>query len=284
MVLEARQFAVDSLRLDAEESFTSFSQLDRDTLVLVVSAAYRDRLARKTWWFPVVGSFPYKGFFDFAEAQRTAQQLRDQGFDVTVGPSSAFSTLGWFNDPLVSTTVKADSVTLVNTVLHELLHTTFFAKGQVSFNESFATFVGGRGAEHFFRAKGDSTLLKRAQDDWHDDLLLGAFWERTAKEIDSVFAALPDSATALRIASRDTVYARARRRLVDSVGPQLRGYPVGWVERVPLNNAVLLSRRVYAERLDRFDSVYAAAGGDIKEAIRRVIAVHKDSVKKAGVR
>jgi predicted aminopeptidase len=284
MVLEARQFAVDSLRLDAEESFTSFSQLDRDTLVLVVSAAYRDRLARKTWWFPVVGSFPYKGFFDFAEAQRTAQQLRDEGFDVTVGPSSAFSTLGWFNDPLVSTTVKADSVTLVNTVLHELLHTTFFAKGQVSFNESFATFVGGRGAEHFFRAKGDSTLLKRAQDDWQDDLLLGAFWERTAKEIDSVFAALPDSATALRIASRDTVYARARRRLVDSVGPQLRGYPVGWVERVPLNNAVLLSRRVYAERLDRFDSVYAAAGGDIKEAIRRVISVHKDSVKKAGVR
>ncbi|AMW04301.1 hypothetical protein GEMMAAP_04515 [Gemmatimonas phototrophica] len=284
LVLEARQFAVDSLRLDAEESFTTFSQLDRDTLVLVVSAAYRDRLARKTWWFPVVGSFPYKGFFDFAQAQRTAEQLRNEGFDVTVGPSSAFSTLGWFNDPLVSTTVKADSVTLVNTVLHELLHTTFFAKGQVSFNESFATFVGGRGAEHFFRAKGDSTLLKRAQDDWQDDLVLGAFWERTAKEIDSVFATLPDSAKALRIASRDTVYARARRRLVDTVGPQLKGYPAGWVERVPLNNAVLLSRRVYAERLDRFDSVYAAAGGDIKEAIRRVIAAHKDSVRLAGGR
>lgn len=281
LVLEARQFAIDSLALKAEESFTTFSQLDRDTLVLVVSAAYRDRLARKTWWFPVVGSFPYKGFFDFAEARKTAEALRGEGFDVTVGPSAAFSTLGWFNDPLVSTTVKADSVTLVNTVLHELLHTTFFAKGQVSFNESFATFVGGRGAEHFFRAKGDSVLLRRAQSDWQDDLLLGAFWERTAREIDSVFAALPDSAIAQRIAARDTVYARARRRLVDSVGPQLRGYPAGWVEKVPLNNAVLLSRRVYAERLDRFDSVYAASGGNIREAIRRVIATHRDSVKTA---
>ncbi|NBS66522.1 MAG: hypothetical protein EBT33_19650, partial [Betaproteobacteria bacterium] len=217
-------------------------------------------------------------FFDFGEARRTADMLETDGFDVTVGASSAFSTLGWFNDPLVSTTVKADSVTLVNTVLHELLHTTFFAKGQVSFNESFASFVGGRGAEHFFRARGDSALQRRAQADWHDDRLMGAFWERTAQEIDSVFARLPDSASAARIAARDAVYVRARRRLVDSIGPQLRTYPAGWVERVPLNNAVLLARRVYAERLDRFDSVYTASGGNIREAITRVIRAHKDSV------
>ena len=156
LVQEARRFAIDSLNLKAGQSFTAYSRLDRDTLVLVVSAAYRDRLEAKTWWFPVVGRFPYKGFFDVPDALRTAQSLRTDGFDVTVGPSSAFSTLGWFNDPLVSTTVKADSVTLVNTILHELLHNTFFAKGAVSFNESFATFVGGRGAEHFFRARGDS--------------------------------------------------------------------------------------------------------------------------------
>jgi predicted aminopeptidase len=159
LVQEARRFAIDSLALTARKSFTAYSRLDRDTLVLVLSAAYRDRLERKTWWFPVVGSFPYKGFFDFPGALRTAESLRNDGFDVTVGPSSAFSTLGWFNDPLVSTTVRADSVTLVNTIMHELLHNTFFAKGTVSFNESFATFVGGRGVEHFFRARGDSVLV-----------------------------------------------------------------------------------------------------------------------------
>jgi predicted aminopeptidase len=263
LVLEARQFAIDSLGLKAGESFTAFSQLDRD------------RLERKTWWFPVVGRFPYKGFFDFAEAQRTADALRADGLDVTVGPSSAFSTLGWFNDPLVSTTVKADSVTLVNTVLHELLHNTYFAKGDVAFNESFATFVGGRGAEHFFRARTDSALLRRAEDDWHDDLLLGAFWERTAHAIDSVFAALPESATAARIMARDTVYAAARRRLIDSIGPMLRTYPKGWGARVPLNNAVLLSRRVYADRLDRFDSVYVASNRNLPAAIRAVIAQHR---------
>ena len=280
LVQEARRFAIDSLALTARKSFTAYSRLDRDTLVLVVSAAYRDRLEQKTWWFPVVGSFPYKGFFDFPGALRTAESLRNDGFDVTVGPSSAFSTLGWFNDPLVSTTVRADSVTLVNTIMHELLHNTFFATGQVSFNESFATFVGGRGAEQFFRARGDSVLRQRAEDEWHDDLMLGAFWERTSNEIEQVFASLPDSARAERIAARDRVYARARTRLVDSVGPQLRTYPSGWVQRVKLDNAVLLSRRVYAERLDRFDSVYVAEGRDLKRAIQRIIAAHKDAVSR----
>ena len=272
LVLEARQFAVDSLGLKAKKSFTTYSKLDRDTLVLVVSAAYRDRLERKTWWFPIVGSFPYKGFFNFDEAKRTAEQLKNDGFDVTIGPSAAFSTLGWFNDPLVTTTLRMDSVNLVNTVIHELLHNTFFAKGNVAFNESFASFVGARGSEHFFRARGDSLSVQRARDDWHDDILLDAFWARLSNEIDSVFALLPKDSTALRIATRDTVYGRARERLVDSIGPHLRTYPATWPQRVILDNAVLMSRRVYAQDLDQFDSVYADAGSDLRMAIQRVIA------------
>ncbi len=279
LVVAARQFATDSLGLKAGKSFTAYSKLDRDTLVLVLSAAYRDRLERKTWWFPVVGRFPYKGFFDFDDAKRTAKTMTGQGFDVALGASSAFSTLGWFNDPLVSSTLAMDSVSLANTIIHELLHNTYFAKGRVPFNESFATFVGGRGAEHFFRARGDTASLRRAQQDWQDDLRLGAFWERVARDIDSVFAALPPEASAARIEARDTVYARARRQLIDSVAPQLHGYPAGWAERVPLNNAVLLSRRVYAERLDGFDSVYVAEGGNIRRAIERIIATDRARVK-----
>lgn len=284
LVVAARTFAVDSLGLKAGKSFTAYSRLDRDTLVLVLSAAYRDRLERKTWWFPVVGRFPYKGFFNFDEAKKTAIQLRADGFDVTLGASSAFSTLGWFNDPLVSTTVAMDSISLANTIIHELLHNTYFAKGRVPFNESFASFVGGRGAEHFFRARGDTASLRRAQDDWQDDLLLGAFWARLSHEIDSVFSALPADAKTARIAARDTVYAHGRKRLVDSVGPLLKGYPKGWVEKVPLNNAVLLSRRVYAEGLDRFDSVYVAEGRDLRKAIERIIErekVRDDSIRQA---
>ena len=275
LVVAARTFAVDSLGLKAGKSFTTYSRLDRDTLVLVLSAAYRDRLERKTWWFPIVGRFPYKGFFDFEDAKRTATTMRRDGFDVTLGASSAFSTLGWFNDPLVSTTVAQDSITLANTVMHELLHNTYFAKGRVPFNESFASFVGGRGAEHFFRSRGDTASLRRAQDDWQNDLVLGAFWERLSHEIDSVFGALRTDSRERRIAARDTVYARGRQRLIDSVATRLRGYPAGWATRVALNNAVLLSRRVYAEGLDRFDSVYVAEGRDLRRAIERIVEVDR---------
>ena len=148
LVLAARAFARDSVGLDVGESFTTFSRLRRDTLVLVLSAAYRDRLEPHTWWFPIVGRVPYKGFFDFGAAQREQHEIsRGEGLDTYLRPSAAFSTLGWFNDPLLSTTLRYDSLDLANTVIHEVTHNTFYAPGQAVFNESFATFVGAHGAE-----------------------------------------------------------------------------------------------------------------------------------------
>ncbi len=280
LVVSARTFARDSLGLDPGDSFTRYTRLDRDTLVLVVSAAYPDRLARKTWWFPIVGRFPYKGFFDFDGALRTAEQLRRDGFDVSVGASSAFSTLGWFNDPLVSTTLRMDSISLANTVIHEIAHTTFFAKGQVVFNESFATFVGGRGAVHFFRSLGDSLSVARAEREWADDRVLGAFWASLFAELDSAFAAHPDSlnpegAKAARLAAREAIYGRARATLVDSVVPRLSTYGPAWARGVTLDNAVLMSRRVYATGLDDFEAVYQREGKSVAAAVRRIVELAK---------
>jgi len=275
LVVAARTFARDSLGLKTGESFTKFSQLDRDTLVLVLSAAYRDRLERRTWWFPVVGRFPYKGFFDFEKAKKTAEKMRTEGFDVTLGASSAFSTLGWFNDPLVSTTLRGDSTTLVNTVIHELLHNTFFAKGHVSFNESFASFVGARGAERFFRVHGDTASAKFVIADWQDDRVLGAFWAQLASNLRRAYNVWPLDSTARRLAARDSVYGQARRQLVDSVGPLLQTYPKTWAERVVLNNSVILSRQVYAQNLDQFDAVYEREGRDIRRAIQRISEIAK---------
>ncbi len=278
LVQAARAFARDSLGLTPKETFTRYSRLDRDTLVLVVSAAYADRLARRTWWFPIVGRFPYKGYFDFDDALKHAAELRADGFDVSVGASSAFSTLGWFNDPLVSTTLRLDSVSLVNTVIHEIAHTTFFAKGQVVFNESFASFVGGRGAIAFFRSQGDTLRAARAEHEWHDDRVLGAFWASLYATIDSAFAAHPDSldpagARDARLTARDAIYAAARTRLVDSVVPQLQTYSVRWAEQVTLDNAVLMARRVYASGLDDFEAVYEREDANVAQAVRRLIAI-----------
>src|SRR5215203_347555 len=97
LVLAARGFAADSIKLRTGDSFTTYSHLERDTLVLVVSGAYRDRLEPYTWWFPIVGRVPYKGFFDFSAAQDLARDLTAKGFDARLGAAAAFSTLGWFN-------------------------------------------------------------------------------------------------------------------------------------------------------------------------------------------
>ncbi len=175
LVLAARAFAVDSVGLDARESFTQYSHLDHDTLVLVVSAAHRDRLTRHTWWFPVVGRVPYKGYFDFEAAFDAARDLERGGLDTYVRPASAFSTLGWFNDPLVTTTLRLDSIELANTVIHELTHNTFYASGEAVFNESFANFVGSRGAAWFFLARGDTASARRSEERWEDQKELARF-------------------------------------------------------------------------------------------------------------
>ena len=276
VVLAAREYAKDSIRLRTKDSFTTYSRLDHDTLVLVVSAAYRDTLKPYTWWFPIVGRVPYKGYFDFAEARKAAKVLAADGFDVYVRPSDAFSTLGFFNDPLLNTTLKGDSLGLANTVIHELTHNTFYASGQAPFNESFAMFVGARGAAAFFRSRGQEQAATRLDAEWGDDKLLARFWAQVIKSLDSAYASHPNDRTA-RIAARDTVYLRARQGLVQTIAPQLKTINPRYAERVPLDNASLLARRIYASDLDVFDLVYEKEGKNLRRTIGRVIALAKSS-------
>ncbi len=278
IVLAARAYAKDSIRLRAKDSFTTYSRLDKDTLVLVLSAAYRDRLEPYTWWFPIVGRVPYKGYFDFDAARRSASQFYRDGYDVSLRPSDAFSTLGWFNDPLLSTSLRRDSIDLVNTVIHELTHNTFYAPSNVAFNESFASFVGARGAAAFFCSRGQPLAAARVESEWQDEKILGAFWSALTHTLDSAYKAHPTDREA-RLAVRDTVYARARTILVSDVAPQLRTVSPRYAERVPLDNASLLARRVYAKNLDLFDAVYAREAGDLKRTIGRIIALAKSSPK-----
>jgi len=279
LVLEARAFAVDAIGLAANESFTQFTQLERDTLVVLVSGVRQDRLLVRTWWFPVVGRVPYKGFFDVEQARAEARGLAERGYDVAIRPASAFSTLGWFNDPLLSTTLRADSASLVNTVIHELLHNTFYAPGQTVFNESFANFVGARGAERFHRARGDTAAATLAARRWSDERVLGAFWQRSYEALDSAFALHPEDdslSRARRLAARDTVFARMRAELATDVGPALLETDATLLERAQFNNALIMARRIYRTDLWLFDAVLAREGGDLRRTIERVAEIVAD--------
>lgn len=282
LVLDARAFASSALGLKVGKSFTTYSPLEHDTLVLVLSAAYRDRLENYRWWFPVVGSVPYKGYFDFAAAQEAERGFQRRGFDTYLRPASAFSTLGWFNDPLVSSTLKADTLSLANTVIHELTHNTYYASGQAEFNESFANFVGARGSAEFFRARGAARTVEEAEARWSDEKILARFWKQLHDDIKAAFAAHPGDAPAAvraRLAMRDSIYREARNTLVFRLGVQLRTVPPRYLERVRLDNAALLARRIYLTDLDLFDSVYVREGRDTRRSVERIIAVAKSDPK-----
>jgi predicted aminopeptidase len=200
-------------------------------------------LASYTWWFPIVGSVPYKGYFDFPAAIAAGRRLTARGFDAYVRPSPAFSTLGWFNDPLLSTSLHADTLELANTVIHELTHNTYYAPGSAVFNESFANFVGARGSSWFFRRRGSAAAADEADARWADEKVLSRFWAVLYYRVDSAFRAHPTDSLR-RLAARDSIYAIARAELVDSLGAQLRTIGPRSLQHVRLDNAALLAHRL----------------------------------------
>jgi len=275
-VMEARSYAIDVFGLDVGRSYTSFSQLESDTLALVLSAAQRDQLTPKTWWFPVVGRVPYKGYFDEGAAMREQEKLEEDGFDTFLRPTAAFSTLGWFADPLLSTLIRLDEVDLVETVLHELSHNHLFVNGQVRFNESFATFVGRTGAIEFFcnREGGGSDTLKclRAQARWRDHQRFESFLEGLVEELQVVYQ---DTTLAYdaKLAGRERIFDASLETFATEVQPTFEASTYQSFLVVPLNNATLLTRIRYHHRLEDFQALMEREGD-----LRRAVQYLKDGV------
>jgi predicted aminopeptidase len=268
LVLDARRFAADSLRLAVGETYTTYVDVGRDTLLLVVTASRKDKLRQYTWNFPIVGAVPYKGFFNAAQARREAAGLDALGYDTYLRPSGAFSTLGYFSDPLFSTAVGRDTMELVATVIHELAHNTLYVKSQTAFNESFASFVGYRGAERFFRSRGDTLDARRAVARWRDERTLDVFYAELARRLDSAYADTLSRAALDR--TRKTIFNWARAQLTGTVGQALETYDWRWFARAPLNNAVVVAQRLYRMDLNLFDEIYLQNHADIGETIRAI--------------
>ena len=268
LVLAARDFARDSLHLTAGDTYTTYADVGRDTLLLVLSASRRDKLREVTWHYPIVGTVPYKGFFDADAARRAAAALDRAGDDVYLRPSDAFSTLGYFSDPLLSTAVDRDTMELVATVIHELAHNTLYVPSNTPFDESFANFVGYRGAEAFFRARGDTLDAHRAAARWRDERTLDVFYAELARRLDSAYAAPLDSAALAR--TRAALFGWARDQLTGTVGQGLETYDWRWFARAPLNNAVVVAQRLYRMNLNLFDDAYLDHHVNLEETIRAI--------------
>jgi predicted aminopeptidase len=263
LVLSVRRYAEDDLGLRVGDSFETYADVENEVGVWVVSAARRDRLEAHTWWFPVVGYVPYKGFFERASADAAARELEAEGLDVEIRPASTFSTLGWFADPLLSTTVRADPVTLAETVFHELFHATLYLPNEAPFNESAANFVGNRAAIAFFCGGpgDDARRCTRARANWELTRAHGRLLGRYVRRLLALYD--EQVSDARREARRRVLAVAAARELVRrKLGPT--------AELSPPNNAHLLGMVAYETELDTFDRL---APGDeaLGPAIRRLV-------------
>lgn len=267
LTLAVRRFAATDLGLRVGDAYSTFAEVPHDATVWVVSAACRDRLEAYSWRYPLVGRLPYRGFFARGAADAAAARLAAQDLDVEVRSAVAFSTLGWFADPLLSTAASEPPVAVAETVLHELWHATLFVPGEATFNESAATFVGNRGAVAFFcsGAGADPAHPERcdeARRRWDATRARGRVLGRLAARLRALYAASP------AVPARERVRAALARAAGTALARRGLG---GTADLVPPNNARLLGELVYLTDLDAFDAL-VADDRDLGSAIHALAA------------
>lgn len=148
-IQSVKQFAQDSLGLNPSENYSTFYDQKNKPVLWVVTASPEFEIKAYEWSFPIAGKFSYKGFFDYQKAEKEAEILNKMGYDTDIDEVNAWSTLGWFRDPILSSMLNRSAGSLAELIIHELSHATVYRKNAVEFNENFATFVGKKGAELF---------------------------------------------------------------------------------------------------------------------------------------
>jgi predicted aminopeptidase len=193
--------------------------------------------------------------------------LKTEGYDTYLRTSAAFSTLGWFDDPLLSHLLKYDRVVLSTIVFHELFHNTLYVKGAGEFNESAANFIGHRAAIDFFRERSGpaSADYLRAVKFWDEEKEFGAFIAEVAATLSDLYGLDIPYADKLRL--REEVFERSKaewsRRIADRPD-----HPFLAFSQEPLNNAILMHYLVYFTDLDLFESLYDASGRDLRRTVQ----------------
>lgn len=255
-----------ALGLNVGERYTAFSDWPGDAVVTSVVSTRPGELEPTTRWYPIVGSVPYQGYFDPDRAEAEAQRRREDGLDVCVVPVPAYSTLGWFDDPLTGPMLRMPEARLVETVFHELVHATLFLPGEADFNEGFATFVGQEARVRFYANRGEETRERAAVE--RARALRGEMLA-LRRAIESLYAEAADPEA--RAERRRQLEAAARARLT-----VLSGLPpdeaAAWAERIRLNDACLALTGTYHADLPRWSELLRASGDDLRRMIDRVAA------------
>lgn len=270
-VLEARAFAVRALHLPDNDSYRDYADLERPYAVWNVFATPEFSMTGKTWCYPFSGCVAYRGYFDEARARADAEDLKAEGWDVHVAGVPAYSTLGWFDDPVLSTMLSWDDDRLVETLFHELAHQQLYVEGDTAFNESFASFVGEEGLRQYRAAHGKPPpdTQSASREDRFLQLLLAA-----RARLEAIYAQ-PLNHEAMRAAKQATfTQLRGDYAALKKSWNGYAGYD-GWFVG-ELNNAKLLPVGLYNQRVPEFAALFRAVGGDWRLFYDKATTLAKD--------
>lgn len=272
LVEQVRSYGSE-LGLDVGRQYTSYVAWPGDRVLTTLVATRPGEVEAAAFDFPVVGRLPYKGFFDRSAAEHEAADLRARGLDVCVTPVRAYSTLGWFADPLTGPMLLGGDLQLIETVLHELVHATVYVPGDADFNEGVATFVGREAAAQFLAAHGlpgDSrspaqlAAAQRARSDRR--LALSERLQRLRADVAGLYAAGPASPQRARMRERLSAGAREDLAAFAPEGMDAEQF----AGRIELGDACLALRGTYGDDLERHRELLAALGGNLNGFMARL--------------
>jgi predicted aminopeptidase len=267
------QFAEQDLQLDVGGRYQSYVGLKRDHVVWNVFVAPALVMRSEQWCYPLIGCAPYRGYFGKSDAEALAAVYAAKGFDTYVGGVSAYSTLGWFDDPLLSSFVFYSEPALANLLFHELAHSKAWVKGDVAFNESFASFVGVQGAQHWLSLNNDSASRSLAR--WRQSQ---AEWQRFksfALDAKADFATLYNGQSG-SVEQRLQQRERARAHWQQCYERHRQELGAGRFDRLMgenFNNALLMSLGTYEDWVGAFAQLFVDVEKDWQGFFTGVLAL-----------
>lgn len=244
LAIELRQFMKNELSLKTDSNYLRYVHLDRKFVTYAVNASPKDQLKTYHWSFPIIGSVPYKGYFKKESAMAEAKKLEEKNLDTHVRGVSAYSTLGWFEDPLLSSMLRMQEHHFVNTLIHETVHANLYIKGQSKFNERVASFLGQLGAEIYYKKLGrDQELNQLVSNETHDELLFSSFITEQIKNLRNWYETQKDQPDL--VSKREIKFEEMKNDFTRLVLPQLKTDNYKWFPEKKLNNAFLLLLELY---------------------------------------
>ncbi len=257
LVEDARRYSIEELFLPDNDSYTSYSDLDRSYVLWNVFAAPEFSIQPHRWCYPIVGCLAYRGYFKKERAEKVAADLAADGYDVFLGGVTAYSTLGRFDDPVLNTMLNWDDVRLVEVLFHELAHQVVYIRDDTAFNESFATAVAEAGIRRYLRDRDREDALQSYEERRTLTRELMALLTTAREDLGRLYdSAAGDAEKRLLKADRIEALTADVRTLLERYGRD----PDTWLW-APFNNARLASFSVYEGHLPAFRRMLADCDG-----------------------